>query len=335
MADYLDHALRDAGRIELRHQDGDRWVSGLFDDIGALRLAIHRQAARGNLYTSINAPKLMPVSNAMHDRALVDDDIVMRTRLVFDFDPIRPKNTPSTDTEMRAAGTARDRLVSAFSAAGWPQPATALSGNGAHALYRVRMKVSSESTAMLKALYVGLKADFDTNEVDFDTTVRNPSRIWRLYGCVNRKGIPTLARPHRIAQASIPGRWQAVSPQQIERMASMYVRRPQPPAPRPAQSIDGDGDYTTLDIAGWFEAHGHYRRPLDGGMHAVRCPWNSDHSNVDTEQSTATVVWEPTGRCWPNFRCLHAHCDGRGIKDVLQAWGDADAFCARAWRAAP
>jgi len=334
--DYLDHAMHDAGRIELRHQDGDRWVSGLFDDIGALRTEIRSLAASGNLFTTINAPRLMPVSNAMHDRALADADIALHTRLVFDFDPVRPKGTPSTDTEMRAAAAARDRMVAALTSLGWPQPAQALSGNGAHALYRVRLKVSVESTELLAVLYRGMKLDFGTRDVDFDTTVRNPARIWRLYGTINRKGVPTPERPHRVASVTLPARWEAVSPRQVEALAAGYMKRPEAqPERRLAVQVAGDGDYTTLDPARWFMAHGHYRRRLEGAMHAVRCPWEAEHSTVDGEHSTATVIWEATGRCWPNFRCMHAHCDGRGIRDVMSIWDDADDFCARTWRTAP
>jgi hypothetical protein len=334
--DYLEHALHDAGRIELRHQTGDRWVSGLFDDIGALRAEINRRADRGNLFTTINAPRLMSVSNTMSDRALVDADIAFHTRVVFDFDPIRPKNTPSTEGEMHSAGRARDRMVAALLSVGWSRPAIAFSGNGAHALYRWRMPVSVESTAMLATLYRGMKNDFGVSDVDFDITVRNPARIWRLYGTRNRKGTPTPDRPHRMARISIPARWEAVSPSQVERLSSMYARRPMPQTPaRGSAVVSGEGDYSTLDAAAWFAAHGHYRRRIGPDMHAVRCLWEREHSTIDGAGSTATVIWDANGRCWPNFRCQHAHCDGRGIRDVLAAWADADAFCARAWRAPP
>jgi len=67
----------------------------------------------------------------------------------------------------------------------------------------------------------------------------------------------------------------------------------------------------------------------------VRCPWDHEHSTADGENSTATVIWEATDKCWPNFRCLHAHCDGRGIRDVMSLWAEADGFCAKTWGAAP
>jgi len=147
MRDYIDHAMRDAGRIELRHRIGDRWVSCLFDDIGALRLEIKSRATAGNLYTTINAPRVVPASNAMQDRALTDADIVFHTRLMLDFDPVRPKGVPSNDAELRAAVRARERMVAAL---GWPQPALAVSGNGAHALYSCRMPASPETSEICR-----------------------------------------------------------------------------------------------------------------------------------------------------------------------------------------
>ena len=187
---------------------------------------------------------------------------------------------------------------------------------------------------MLATLYRGMKADFSTSAVDFDTTVRNPSRIWRLYGTTNRKGAPTPDRPHRVAHVTIPGRWEAVAPQQVERLASSFAKRPKTHQPRSQRRIDGHGDYRTLDVAGWFSAHNAYLRHLRDDMHAVRCPWEQEHSTDATDLSTATVVWEAQGDMWPNFRCLHAHCEGRGIRDVLAKWADADVYCASAWSAA-
>ena len=107
MRDYLDHAMRDTGRIELRHHDGDRWVSGLFDDIGALRMAIQQRAGRGNLFTTINAPRLMPCGNVMHARALTDADIVLHNRWCLTSTRSGPMGTPSTDYRIagRRAGT--------------------------------------------------------------------------------------------------------------------------------------------------------------------------------------------------------------------------------------
>ena len=102
-------------------------------------------------------------------------------------------------------------------------------------------------------------------------------------------------------------------------------------ATRASGPISGDGYYSTLDIVSWFSAHGLYKRPShEHGKHYVTCPWLNEHSTGDHPSKTDTVIWEADGR-WPNFHCSHAHCEGRGIRDVLNHMGDADAFCAVEW----
>lgn len=337
--DYLEHALRDCGRVELRHQSATGWVSGIFDDLHALRSAVAGLSLSGNCYTTLNAPRLMPAMNDMGAQALRDADIAYLVRLPFDFDPVRPAGTASTDPELAAAVAQRNSLVQALGAMGWPMPATAVSGNGAHAVYRWRVPVTPEFKEMLAAMYRGMADEFSTELVHFDPTVRNPARIWRLYGTINRKGTPTPDRPHRLAAVAIPDRWRAVAPQQVERLASAYARRA--PAPAPAARaggprLAGRGDFATLDVRGWFAAHNAYRRPLGGGKHAVQCPWVAEHSTESGPMDTSTVAWDAAGGAWPSFHCSHAHCDGRTVRDVLTLWGDADNHCAGEWkRAAP
>ena len=267
--DYLEHAMQDCGRVELRHQTPTGWVSGVFDSLQALRSAVAGLGAVGNLYTTINAPRLMPATNDMGGPALKDADIAFYTRLPFDFDPLRPAGTASTAAELAAAVAQRNRLVQALAAMGWPMPATAVSGNGAHALYRWRVPVSTEFKDMLAVLYRGMTAEFTTELVHFDPTVRNPARIWRLYGTINRKGATIPDRPHRLATVAIPDRWRAVAPQQVERLASAYARRAPAPAPAPratAARMAGRGNFSTLDVHGWFAAHSAYKHPaLAGG----------------------------------------------------------------------
>jgi hypothetical protein len=335
--DYLDHAMRDTRCIELRHQIGDRWTSGLFNDLNALRMAINDLKGQGNLYSTINAPLQQTAPNVMGvAAALRDQDMAFHTRLPFDFDPVRGSGQPSRDDELAVAVKQRDAFVTAMKSLGFPSPALGMSGNGAHALYRCRLPVSSESAEMLRAMYKGLQREFSTDQVQFDPTVRNPARILRLYGTVNRKGTATPDTPHRLSSISIPDRWGGVSPRLIEQLANRYAKQPVTSVPV-ARSIGappgGNGDFSTLNVEAWFAAYGLYKRALGGGKHAVTCPWANEHSTADTAYGTDTVVWDG-GRpaLWPTFRCLHAHCDGRGIADVMQLLGDADRYCLQRWR---
>jgi hypothetical protein len=336
VADYLALAMRDAGRIELRHQDSDRWRSlGLFDDLFALRQAVDRLAASGKVYTSLNAPS----PNCSATKALCDADIASVVRLPFDFDPVRQngiKESPSTDAELAAASTARDHFVAAMAALGWPPPAMGMSGNGAHALYRCRLAASDVTALALRAMYRGMREEFSTGEVLFDASVHNFSRIWRCYGTLNRKGEATAERPHRVATVDIPARWDAVSPRQVAALAALYrdrdFRRIRSSAPPRRGATNGHGNYSTLDVVVWFAAHGVYKRQLASGKHAVTCPWVGEHSTTDEPCGTDTVIWEADPpQVWPQFHCSHAHCEGRTIRDVMALWADVDDHCATPW----
>ncbi len=335
--DYLEHQLRDSGCIELRHQCGARWVSGLFDNLHALRLTIADLSGKGNLYTSINAPRLVQATNDMGSAALRDSDIGHYTRIVFDFDPIRPIGQPSTNGELSLALAARNNFVQAMRAVSWPMPATAMSGNGAHAMFRCLVPATPDFREMLSTLYRGLQAEFSTEQVLFDPTVRNPARIWRLYGSINRKGDPTAERPHRQAQIIIPDRWSSLDTQMVERLANRYeqqAKQHKETANARVQTpvrFGSHGDYRTLNVTAWFSSHQAYKRSLGKGRHAVRCPWVAEHSDNDTPTGTSTIVWDADPGLWPNFHCSHAHCAGRKIRDVMAIWPDADMYCASPW----
>lgn len=335
--EYLGWLFLDNGAVELRHHDRKRWVTGWFDDPEAMLRAARARSRVGNLYTSLNAPKPRRVSNAMAGPPLKDEGVGWITRIPFDFDPARPTGVCSTDDEMVLAYDQRDRLANALHAIGWPVPMIGKSGNGYHAQYRTRLPNNAETREMLRAIYYGLHGEFNTPDVEFDRTVRNTARIFRLYGSINRKGENLPHRPWRQSTVWIPSPWRQVTARQVEQLASAYAKRldrqrEQRPVENhaPATHHRGKGDYRSLDIASWFSAHGLYKRPLSGGKHAVICLWGGEHSTSDTPNGTDTVVWETDGG-WPTFHCSHAHCIGRGIRDVMALFGDADAFCSTGW----
>lgn len=338
---YLTHALHDAGRVELRTIEGPgRSRSGIFDNLNALEDAVVAQADLANVFHTLNAPRLRQADNAMTSKPLTDAEIGHVVRLPFDFDPVRPKNSNATDGEVREALARRTRFVANMKGHGFPTPLLGMSGNGAHALYRCRLPASTRLREMLHCIYATLKADYSDEFVLFDSTVRNPSRIWRIYGTVNRKAPPTADRPHRLADCRFPSRWECVSPQALVRFANLCAKRntrPEATPSAPGGSLTlGVGDYRTLDIVRWFIAHGFYKRGLVPGKHAVVCPWRGEHTNPAAglePMGTDTVIFDRTDDSgWPVFHCSHDHCDGRGIVDVMALWGDADRFCARAYR---
>jgi hypothetical protein len=332
---WIDWLIEDAQRVELRIQTPTGFKSRILADAGALSGTIRQISDEYTCYTTLNRPRPSVASGST--TALRDVDIDVITRIVFDLDPVRPTGVPSTDAEVQAALKVRDDLVALLHGFGWPMPALGMSGNGAHAVYRTRIKSTPDWRQLSARLYLGLRDRLSEScaeaGVHFDSTVRNAARIWRIYGTVNHKGPATPERPHRLAQVVLPSAgWQPVKADTINRTAAALtpvVQERTRPAPVP---FSGHGDYRTLDIVGWFEAHGHYRRALGDGKHAVRCPWEHEHSTRSHATDSSTVIWKTGDSGWPTFHCSHSHCDGRQLADVMALWGDVDAHCAQEWR---
>lgn len=72
-----------------------------------------------------------------------------------------------------------------------------------------------------------------------------------------------------------------------------------------------------------LKTQGMYRRDMGAGRHAIRCPWDSEHTTEDDDQSTATCYMQPhhAGYVTAGFKCLHEHCSTRTGSDLLTAIG--------------
>jgi hypothetical protein len=99
-----------------------------------------------------------------------------------------------------------------------------------------------------------------------------------------------------------------------------------------------NGDLATLDIVALFRRAGRLGECIDPDTSkwGVRCPWDHDHSKQNDGIGTDTAIFasEP-----PGFKCLHAHCAERTIKEVVewfesQQSGIVDEYCReqRVWK---
>jgi P4 family phage/plasmid primase-like protien len=126
-----------------------------------------------------------------------DTEVLARRWLFIDCDPDRPAKKSSTEDEKRHAEELAAKIKVELSAAGWPDPIFADSGNGSHLLYRIDLL--ADDGGLVKKCLRALAAKYDSDAVKVDTSVFNPSRIVKLYGTTARKGSHSDDRPHREA----------------------------------------------------------------------------------------------------------------------------------------
>ncbi|MBB5426167.1 hypothetical protein QF000_005397 [Paraburkholderia atlantica] len=347
--EYLDGLHRANGVTELRTEQAGVWRSWLFDrPVDLLCTATGLNATGANCYVTLNLPGqsiAMLANNGRAPRAMRDSDVIARTFLPLDFDPCRPADVPSTREEVLAAVALRDTMLAALRSVGWPEPMRGVSGNGCHALYRLALPCSRETDEQLDYVYAGLQQSFAPDPdgpVKFDITVRNRSRVFRLYGMKNYKGTPCAGRPQRFARVAVPraDEFLSVGPALIAKLADHYAKRNMhmrqeidlPTIPKPAGQR---GDFSTLNVVAWFNAHGAFLRHMRNSKVAVLCPWHESHSTQGDLMDSSTVVLPAIGDRWPVFKCSHAHCQAKTLAHVAALWGDADAYCAKPWRPAP
>ena len=126
-----------------------------------------------------------------------DGDIKSREWILIDLDPKRPAKTSSTQAQVDLAYERAKQVYKFLKDEGFTEPIVGFSGNGYHLLYKVKLRNNSENTNLVKKFLNTLKMFFsddnvdmeeDSDSIDIDASVSNPSRICKLYGTVAQKG---------------------------------------------------------------------------------------------------------------------------------------------------
>jgi len=185
-------------------------VYGYFDnpdDFARAAAALERLKAPG-IYFTINPviPDLLARSanrlKAAGAKPLQtsDKNILCIRWLPIDLDPVRPSGISSTNTELKYSLKVQLRIKEyiehKFTQS--KPPILAVSGNGAHLLYRLEDLPNTEKiTDLIRRALAGIGKEFSNKKINVDQKVFNPARIWKLYGTTGRKGDHTKTRPHR------------------------------------------------------------------------------------------------------------------------------------------
>lgn len=310
--------LRAVPPIELRvagERDGATTIKtrrfATHDEAEGWAVDLDTNPAVRSVYVTMNSFDPVRIKGAAAD----DQSVTRREWLLVDVDPVRPKDFNSTDGELEAASTTADRIENWLGEAGWPEPVRALSGNGAHILYRIDLPNDERSLRLVAGALATLSERFSTDAVSVDTTVSNASRITKLYGTVTRKGIASAERPQRRSKISRIPRVVEVVP---EPLIAALLPVAATPALRPVVvPAHGGAKYDLGQVLSRLAVLRTFAK--DGAIwHVVRCPWSSEHSTEREDQATVVVV-QPDGAM--GFRCLHEHCTGRNWSDLRDQLG--------------
>jgi hypothetical protein len=239
--------------------------SGYFNDPDKLAAAVAALTSAKGIYFIPNEVEPSLLSRAANrirktpkGESTADTQIIRRRWLLIDCDPQYPSGSsgiPSTDMEHQAA-LERAQAVDLFLHDNdWPDPIAADSGNGAHLLYRIDLP--ADDGGIVQRCLVVLSDRFTDAAVKIDTSVFNPSRIWKLYGTLACKGDHTPERPHRMARIlNHPEQPQIVDVKLLEELAK---QAPREDAIRNGQSLaahHSNGTVDPFDVAGFISRHG-------------------------------------------------------------------------------
>lgn len=156
-----------------------------------------------------------------------------------------------------------------------------------------------------------------------DVACKDLSRVLRVPGTMHLKAEPRRVELRHVAIWGVYGSADVL--RGIAELPAPPVRRaPDPAALDVAQRWTGPHgqrqqiDPATLRLTELFTDLGMSRGVLRGAGLAVHCPWASEHSSDSA--TTATMVWDGDGSNLAGFRCLHAHCADRRLRDVMSMY---------------
>lgn len=339
----IEHAVRlliPEGQVTelraLKVQEGrytHKTVSGYFNDPIELAKAAAKLdgKAQGIYYmpNPVNPALLARATNRVRppkgEPTTSDDYIERLTNLLIDADCTRPPGISASDEEKEAALKKAQEIRQALTAQGWPEPIAADSGNGGHLIYRVDLP--PEDKVLIGQCLGALAARFsEPGRVVVDTTVSNPSRIWKLPGTLTTKGDCTEERPHRRAHLlSVPEDWQVVKRELLEALADTLPKQDPPERKKHVSTAPKSSNTDSFDLEQWIKD---YELPVGaprdwgagGGKKWIfeACPWNEEHTD-----NSAYVAVRANGAIVAG--CQHNGCKGKKWRDLRELY-EPDAY---------
>ena len=226
-----------------------------------------------------------------------------------DVDPVRPAGVSSSNDELKKAGELVRGIAQYLEHLGFEKPVRAISGNGYHLLYNVRMKNTPENVNTVERCLKALSLMFDEDDVKVDTSNYNPARICKLHGTLAQKGANTKERPHRLSMIyDIPDEIRPTPTAFLEKLAA------EAPEPEPRNNgVKPGASYQRFDLEDWLHKYGITYKKREGDRSLIyaldECPFDHSHKDGDSkifQYSDGAVA----------FKCHHNSCSQYRWQDV-------------------
>lgn len=310
------HILKpDNELFEIRCHESDRKIhSGYFRNTDTAFEALRAlDPASGNIYITLNHINDSCYSRGQRDRFITnakpttsDTDIDGYEFLFVDADPRRPAGVSSTDDQLAKAKEIGNQVYVFMKNLGFNDPVTAMSGNGIHLLYRIRLKNTDENKKLIQKCLAVLDMFFSNDNVAIDTANVNPARICKLYGTMARKGSNTPDRPHRMSHMLSEGCEAPTDKVYLEKLSELL------PTPEKPQKYNRYNPQE-FDLEEWLIKYGlRYRKAgySDGTKYILdQCPFDGTHTGKD-----ACIFQSRSGAI--GFHCFHNSCSDKTWHDV-------------------
>ena len=284
-------------QTDIAHYDADEGTKGIYNTLHQLDPSL--------LHRSANKLKLKAKF------ATSDHDITHFVTFPIDHDPPRVSHISASKIELQTTqkvmGEIKEKLINI----GIPEDAMlkALSGNGYHLQVLIDpFENTTENAERFK--YIG---DLIAKPHKADETIYNPSRIFKLYGTIGRKGDNTEERPHRRSECYIPESPIRIPfPELEEKIKEAFETQPTTFVSQPTAIKNPESNTTSstkdCTLEEWLTDKGvDYKKvSYKNGYHKyqVDCPHDPTHKMPDAWLTDEGGKWQ--------FACSHNSCKSTG-----------------------
>lgn len=293
-------------------------TSGYFTDAEALIKALREEIRIDcQFYVTLNRVKQECYSREQRDKFLSGvqttsgNDIEAYQWLFIDLDPERAAGISSSKEEIEHAFDLARKIDQYMQDQGFKKPVKAVSGNGAHLLYRIELENNDSNKALIKQCLAVLANLFNTEQVKVDQSVIDPNRICKLYGTLACKGANTEDRPHRMSRLI-----EAVHEVEIndrETLEKLADQLPKPDQSKDRSKASNTTQKSKFDLQEFMAVHGLTGKISSGTDCTIysleACPFDEGHKDGDSkifQYSNGAIA----------FKCHHDSCRGKHWQDV-------------------